>query len=115
MKRISSIIRWAARVLGALMALWILFMAMGDRLPDAMELGVDERLLFAALALMVLGALAAWKWELVGGLVVLLGFGMFWYLNGSYPGGYFTVFPLAGCFFLIAWLLDHRPDATPAA
>jgi hypothetical protein len=41
---------------------------------------------------------------------VLAGFGMFWGLEGSYPGLYINLFPLAGCLYLIAWLLDHKPS-----
>ena len=89
-------------------------LASQERLPDPLVLGVDEKVLFAALGIMALGALAAWWWDLVGGLAIFCGYGLFWYLEGSMPERVYSIFPLAACLFLIAWMLDHQPSAKPA-
>ncbi len=112
MKHISTILRWVARLLGVGAVLVFVILATGEGLPDPMVLGVDEKVLFSALALMLIGALAAWWWEVVGGLMIFCGYGWLWYIEGSTPEPVFSLFPLAACIFLIAWLLEHKPAET---
>lgn len=109
MKSFSKIIRWIARALGLGAVLLLVRLAMKEELPDPLVLGVDERHLFGALALMPLGVLAAWKWEVAGGLVTFCGYGLLWYLEGYAPEPVFSIFPLAACLSLIAWMLEHKP------
>jgi hypothetical protein len=115
MKHLSTIIRWMARVLGVGAVVLFVNHAIGQRLPDPLVLDVEERVLYGAFALMLIGVLGAWVWEVIGALVTFGGYGLLWYLETSLPEPVFSVFPLAACLFLIAWLLDHQPIAKSAA
>jgi hypothetical protein len=91
----------------------VVVFAFGEGWPNPSELTGVEMAHFGALILMMIGALIAWRWELIGAVTLLAGFGLFWGFGGSYPGGYFNLFPLAGCLHLIAWLLEHQPVKVP--
>jgi len=114
MKRFSGAVRWIARILSLVMVAYVIVFAIGLGTFNPMELIPEERGVFIALLVMMMAALFAWRWELLGGLVVLAGFGLFYYFEGSGPSGYFAVFPLAGCLYLIAWLLEHQPRPATA-
>jgi len=68
--------RWIARILGAiivLLFLWFLAYA-GARVIPALAWGDPQGVpLFAVLVAAVSGVLVAWRWELLGGLLALLG------------------------------------------
>lgn len=72
-------------------------------------------------AILLLIVLVAWKWELIGGIViVLLGIAMFYFFNFRSPN--FSLFPyfltiiitILGSFFIISRLLRRNPDQTIA-
>ena len=114
MKQMAKMVRWVARGLGVGAVVLFVILAIRDGLPDPLVLGVAEEVLYAALALMLIGVLAAWKWEIAGVVVTFTGYVLEWWAEGISPAPLFSLFPLAGCFFLIAWLLEHQPSAAPA-
>jgi hypothetical protein len=115
MKRISWLIRWIARILGTLMALFAVVMGVGEGLPRPSELTPNEQMMWAGLIVMMIGVLAAWKWEVAGAFLILAGFVVKWVAAGQYPATLFGLFPLAGFLYLIAWMLEHEPVAATAA
>jgi len=68
--------RWAARILGlvvVLLFLWFLAYA-GAKVIPSLAWGDPQGVpLFAVLVAAVSGVLVAWRWELLGGLLALLG------------------------------------------
>jgi hypothetical protein len=91
------------------MVVMVIVFAIGKGTFNPKDLFPEERGVFIALLVMMIAGLLAWRWEAVGGLIVLAGFGLFWYFEGNWSDGYFVIFPLAGCLYLIAWLLEHKP------
>jgi hypothetical protein len=111
------IVRWVTRVLGSLMALLLLTFMIGEGYnPFTMQLrDALKTLLFPASV--VVGLLLAWRWEGLGGVITLGGFGGFFLwerlASGHWPRGWaFHVFTAPAVLFLISWWL-HRPSAVP--
>ena len=67
--------RWSARIISTLLIGVIAAMAIGEGMPNPFThaLSPMERLGFAGLALIVLGFLAGWRWELAGGIASIVG------------------------------------------
>lgn len=78
---ILTVARWTARILGTLLLLQIAVFAMGEGVPNPLNLSRRELLLFAALATMIVGQIAAFRWEGIGGLLILGGFAFFSIVN----------------------------------
>ena len=114
MKRLSAIIRWISRLLGLFVIVMVIVFAIREGLTDPSRLTAAEQGMFIGTIMMFLGALAAWKWQVIGPMCIFVGFGVLWFAGNRYPGNYFDLFPLAGCLHLIAWLLDHKPVSAPA-
>jgi hypothetical protein len=114
MKKLASVIRWIARVLSALTVIFMVRMGIGEGLPRPSELTSTEQMMWVGLIVMMIGALAAWKWEVAGAVVIFAGFGVKWYAYGEYPAAWYSLFPLVGLLYLIAWMLEHKPVAAAA-
>ncbi|MEA2063375.1 MAG: hypothetical protein U9P14_06740 [Gemmatimonadota bacterium] len=76
-KQIVTILRWIARVLGTLLCMLIAAFAIGEGFPDPLTLSLPEQLLFAGMITMLLGLIAAWRWEFIGGVLILVGYTFF--------------------------------------
>lgn len=109
MKRISLIVRWAARLLGLVIVVLYVLFTVREGIPSPSDLFYSEQLKYAGVLIMILGTLAAWKWEVVGTFITFAGFIVNWIAAGQYPEPLLGLFPAAGCLYLIAWMLDHEP------
>ena len=75
-KLLSNLCRWTARVLGVLMVVSTLIIAIGEGMPNPFTQPMIVQLGFLALALIIVGILAGWRWELSGGIMSLVGWGL---------------------------------------
>ena len=70
-----NIIRWVARIWAALMAAFILLMAIGDAALDGpgalFQLTFQESLLMGAFSIVFVGLILAWKREKLGGWIII--------------------------------------------
>jgi hypothetical protein len=73
----ATLCRWIARPVGTLLVLVIICIAIGQGLPNPLTQPPKVEVGFLALALMVSGILAGWRWELAGGLIALFGWSLF--------------------------------------
>lgn len=110
--RLVTGIRWAARVLGALLVILVVVIAVGESISQGMlnplDLTWSESLLFVAFIVMLLGIIAAWRWDGIGGAVVVVGFIGFWLINFAssqrlWMGWVFALFLLVGVMHLFCW------------
>ena len=69
--------RWTARILGTLLVLMIVLFAVGEGMPNPFTQPISVQIGFLALALLVIGILGAWRWELAGGTLSLVGWSLF--------------------------------------
>ncbi len=80
-RHILPVLRWIARILGTAILVLILAFAVGEGLPSPLAQPLDVNLLFAAMLTMMVGQILAWKWEKIGGLLILGGFALFAIVN----------------------------------
>ncbi len=114
---ISLLARWTARSASVLLVLMVLAFLVGEGVP-----GVRGRLTwtqicqFAAFAVVLVGLLAAWRWEWPGALAALLGLGLFegieFAVRGGFAVGAFPWFAVPAVFYLLASWSDLAPVAS---
>ena len=105
------IIRLVARILATIMATFIAFMLVGNTVSDGIgplfELTLRESLMMAVFVVVFLGLILGWKWEKLGGWLVVGGMALFYLLDfafsGTFPRGpFFALIALPGLLFLFA-------------
>jgi hypothetical protein len=75
-KLFSNLCRWTARIIGVFMVVSTLIIAIGEGMPNPFTQPMLFQLGFLALALIILGIVAGWRWELSGGIMSLVGWGL---------------------------------------
>jgi len=73
----ATVCRWIARIVGAMLVAVIVIIAVGERMPVG-DMLTHPKFTFAMLGgvgifMVVTGILAGWLWELVGGILTLVG------------------------------------------
>jgi len=102
-------VRWTARIIGTLLLLLIAVFAIGEGLPNPLILSPREILLFAAIAMMLVGLIVAWKWEGIGGLLILGGYIFFAVVNHGAPFNIvFGPWLLTGLLYLACGLMKSK-------
>lgn len=104
---LSTVCRWSARVLSALILLfWGFFIVahlIGDAGAATRPLNFRDYLSLALVGGALSGLALAWKWELTGALITLgsiaLGVLMSWKILAT-P---YAVMPVTACLFLLSW------------
>lgn len=112
MARLISILRWSSRITGLVQAGLIVLFAIGERF-DPRQLTLTTGVMSLALIAALAGMLLLWRWELVGGLVVLIGVTAFYIVNfvvsGKWPSGWIlSLFFLSGVLAVVSWGLTRR-------
>ncbi len=74
---IAALCRWTARVIGTLLVLLIVMIGIGEGMPNPFTQPPAVQVGFLALALLMIGILAGWRWELPGGVISLAGWCLF--------------------------------------
>lgn len=74
-----TILRWIARIPGALMSLLFLFMVVGEAISPPPNhpnepMTVDSMVQLSFTVVGILGLLLAWRWEIAGGVLALFAF-----------------------------------------
>jgi len=114
-----KVIRWIARIWAALMAAFILFMFFGDAVMAGIipifQLTFRESLLMAAFVIVFIGLILAWKWERLGGWMIVGGMTAFYFLNfafsGDIPRGpFFLIIATPGILFLFSFYYKGKTD-----
>jgi hypothetical protein len=107
--RTTTILRWTARVLGSLLLVLIAAFAIGEGVPNPLHGSIAENLLTAAFLTMILGQIVAWKWEGIGGLLIVASFTFFAIVNHGIPiNVVFGPWLLTGLLYLACWALTRR-------
>jgi hypothetical protein len=72
-KIIAAMCRWTARVLGVVFLVLVITLAIGEGVPNPFTQPVGVQMGFLMLAILLVGMLAGWIWEVAGGIVALAG------------------------------------------
>ena len=112
--RATVIARWIARITGTLVAL--IFLASRE---GGARMNLEHGIFLVSMAMLLLGLLLAWKWQLLGGLVPLGGFVLLVSIEGRRPPGVSGLYlwPVAvGVLNLLCWwILRARVPADVVA
>jgi hypothetical protein len=85
MTSLLTVLRWTARILGTAILILIATFAIGEGVPNPLATTIREDLLSVALLTMLVGLVAAWRWEGIGGLLILGGLAFFAVVNHGVP------------------------------
>lgn len=102
---------WLTRVLsGLLIVFTLLFVGIGFyAAPDSGPLGVNSIIGLSMLGLYLIGLGLAWKWELTGGIIALLGFVGVSIIE---PGGLRElltyIYPVTAILFIVLWAKNRK-------
>jgi hypothetical protein len=106
----AALCRWLARIVGTLFVLVVLSIALGQGVPNPVTQPAGVQLGLLALALILTGIVAGWKWEFAGGIISLFGWFLFATPLISSPRG-LTLFvaglALPGALYVTSALLRH--------
>jgi len=111
------LVRWVAHVLSALIIFFFAVMIGGEAMQgQTPDLQPREVLVFAAMAVQLIGLLVAFRKETPGGLIVLVGYLLQAVLHPrSALNPYFAILPFTGLLRLsCAWLQRHQAPPPPA-
>ena len=116
--RAALVGRWTARIMGTLMALFLLSFVFGEGPPPLARMTAREQLYALGLGSLFLGLIVAWFWEGWGGLLSVLGWGFLAVLAKRPPLSlpYSIPFTL-GLLHLLCWwrLRGPAPPETPVS
>src|SRR5262245_33845797 len=108
-------LRWAGRGLGlaafAFVAWFLVAHILAGEGPNPLTMSAVELGLSVTFFGAIVGMLVGWRWEVVGGIMIVTGMLLFflieWVARGSLPGGWVLwTFPLPGILYLCAACLD---------
>lgn len=98
------VLRWLARITGLILAGLVLLFVVGEGPPNPVRQPFSVQLEFLAMFLMLAGFLLGWRWEAAGGIMVVVGFAIFFatemVVNGRPPGRAIPLFAIPGVLFL---------------
>lgn len=107
-------IRWIPRVVGTLLFVMIILFVVGEGIPNPMKQSLVLRIEMLAMFIMWLGLLIAWKSELIGGMLVLLGYTSFCAVEWQAPSIKFPfgLFLFTGLLYILSWWSRKREKSS---
>ena len=108
-------IRFLAHLFSVLLIVVVILLTLGETFPGSSDATSREFLLTISLIIMLVGLFTAWKWEGIGGSLIILGFLLFLILNSVFSdflqlGFFFLLFPLTGILFLLCCLREKNKN-----
>ncbi|MCB0618661.1 MAG: hypothetical protein KDC43_03175 [Saprospiraceae bacterium] len=105
MKTLLPALKWIARLIGLLFVLLLVANMLSSGLPELLKFSWTETLELVGLLLMITGIFQEYRWELVGGLLMIAGYLVFAVAEGQVLVG--LVFPfifVAGALHVLVWI-----------
>ena len=117
----ATVCRWIARIVSAFAIVVIVIIAIGEGMPNPLTQSAIAQVGFIGLALIVVGFLAGWRWELTGGILSLVGICLIYEptrMNGKITW-FFAVMAVPGVLYITSHLLrsyaSRRSKTQPPA
>ena len=114
---LAAACRWTARIVGAILVVLLVVIAIGEGMPNPFAQPASVQLGFLALAMMMIGILAGWRWELAGGILSLAGWCLFCVAIENSPRGlnwFCWDLALPGALYLTSALLRRHNEKHPS-
>jgi hypothetical protein len=115
----QAVLRWTARITGALLVGLVLLFAIGEGVhPRDFDLVTGSMML--TFLVCHVGMVVLWRWELAGGMMSVMGMTGFYTIeyisSGKLPGGWvLPVCFLPGIFALASWAIREKPKTEATA
>lgn len=106
---------WVARVIAAVLLQITAGILYAHGLPNPTQVARVDIVLFLAFFVMLLGAALGWRFERLGGMLLVAGF-LFFYIVNSLAAYRFSVgvvlalFGIAGALYLLSWVSGPHPE-----
>jgi hypothetical protein len=101
--------RWTARTIGIPLFALLVPLAMGDGVPNPLTASRREILFATVVLTMLFGLILAWKWEGIGGLLILGGLVLFATANEAFLLNIvFAPWLITGLLYLVCWVGKPR-------
>jgi hypothetical protein len=110
-KLLTAGCRWMARIIGSLLVVCVVIIAIGEGMPNPFTQPPMVQVGFLALAMIMAGILAGWRWELTGGVISLAGWCLFVGAVTHFPHGlnwFLWVLAMPGFLYVISALLRRH-------
>jgi hypothetical protein len=114
--------RWIARIVGGLFSVLVVYIAIAHlvagQLPNLFTQPTVVQAGLLGLVLMVIGNMAAWRWDLTGGIASLLGWGLFLVPvmhSPRSPGAFVLAMALPGALYITCAILSRHTAKQPSA
>jgi hypothetical protein len=105
---IDSIVKWLGRLFGLALIVMVVVFAFGEEGFDFSKFDQKELFMLIALLLMVIGVIIGFFKQLIGAVVILIGYSIFALLEGRiFPG---PIFPQ---FLIVALLYSYTGMQSP--
>lgn len=99
-----TVLCWTARIIGVALLILITAIAIGEGGPNPFTALLRENLLGLAFLTMTLGLLVGWKWEGIGGLLIVGGFALFAIVNRPFRiNAVIVMWVVTGLMYLVCW------------
>jgi hypothetical protein len=114
----ATLVRWGARLLGVgILLFWgyfILAHVFGDDARHFRGLAWQDSVVLTALGVSLAGLAVAWKWELTGGVMTLMGVLVGALVNRGMISGPYVLIPIAAMMYLLSWCMSRAPGRKQA-
>lgn len=101
--------RWTARTIGIPLFGLLVVLTLGEGVPNPLTASLRDNLFGAVVLTMLFGLILAWKWEGVGGLLILGGLVLFATANEPFLLNIvFTPWLVTGLLYLVCWVGKRR-------
>lgn len=114
----AAAFRWIARVSSGLTVLFILLFFVGYLFVEAEPktpgpLTTSEIFMFVGTGLIVVGLIAAWRWEAAGGITAVCGYVLFAVFDGTTVAPWpFLICLISAILFIISWRIRRTQRGT---
>lgn len=119
-EKTTRIIRWTARIWASLMAAMIAVIFIGYAVDEGIgpffNIALRESLMMVAFVTTWFGLILGWKWERLGGILIICGMATFYIFDfafsGSFPTGpFFLLIAFPGVLYILSSFdNDHESD-----
>jgi len=107
-KLIPSIITWLARFLGVFLFLFFAWFAIEFGIDDPNKMSPQLIRLFYTHMIMMLALVIVWRFELLGGAILVIGYSYFSFVNHTFwTNPIYPIFFFIGILHLISWTFRY--------
>ncbi len=107
-KLITSIIRWLARFLGVFLFLFFAWFAIEFGIDDPTSMNSQLVRLFYTHMLMMFALVVVWRFELLGGAILVIAYSYFSIINHTFwTNPIYPIFFFVGLLHLFSWALRY--------